>query len=45
VPVFGDWDVNAIKVRGAGHFELVERNGDITRFDRLDTPTTEGCTP
>lgn len=44
-PVFGDWDVNAIQVRGAGHFELVERNGDITRFDRLDTPPTEGCTP
>ncbi|MFG6429150.1 Kelch repeat-containing protein [Roseateles sp. LYH14W] len=40
-----DWDVNAIKLREPAHFELVERNGDITRFDRLDTPATEGCTP
>jgi hypothetical protein len=45
VPVFGDWDVNAIQARRAGHFELVERDGSITRFDRLDTPPTEGCTP
>lgn len=45
VPVFGDWDVNPFVKREAGTFELAERIGVVTHYERVETRPTEGCQP